>query len=76
MTTNLIAELVRTGVRPQDLTKTVAKAASISERSARNKINGITDFTVSEAVAINAKCFGGCMSIKYLFAQSKPTGAE
>lgn len=76
MTTNLIAELVRTGIRPQDVTKTVAKAASISERSARNKINGITDFTLPEAMAINENCFGGGMSIKYLFAQAEPTEAD
>ena len=70
MTNNLVAELIRTGVSPRNVAKEVARVIKVSERTARNKINGETDFTVPEAVKINEECFGGAQTLEYLFAQS------
>ena len=70
MTNNLVAELIRTGVSPRNVAKEVARVIKVSERTARNKISGKTDFTVPEAVMINETCFGGEKDLEYLFAQS------
>lgn len=70
MTNNLVAELIRSGIAPRNVAKEVARVIRVSERTARNKINGETDFTVPEAVKINETCFGGEKDLEYLFAQN------
>ena len=75
MTNNLVAELIRNGVAPRNVAKEVARVLKVSERTARNKISGETDFTVPEAVRINETCFGGQKDLEYLFAQTAPQSA-
>lgn len=59
---NLLAEMARKGLK----TKHIAEALSISQKSAYNKLNGITDFTLSETVKVRDAFFMG-MSIEFLF---------
>ncbi len=67
MTANLIAELIKKGVPAQRVAKEVAETIGVTEKTARNKINGTTEFTLPEAVKINDKCFNGEQSLEYLF---------
>lgn len=53
MTLNLIAELVKMGVPARKIAKEIAKTLEINEKTARNKLNGVTAFTFPEAVKIN-----------------------
>lgn len=69
MTVNLIAELVKIGIPARLVAKEVAKTLNVNEKTARNKINGITDFTLPEAITINETYFGGSQDVKYLFAK-------
>lgn len=69
MTANLVAELIRKGVPAQKVTSVVATTIGVTERTARNKINGITGFTVPEAVKINDECFEGKQNLDYLFKE-------
>lgn len=70
MTRNLIAELVRLGIPANQVAKAVAKTVGISEKTARNKLNGVTEWTVPEAMKINDVYFGGKQSIEFLFEKS------
>ena len=49
MRSYLKGELIKQG---KDPTKAIMAALDCSEKTARNKLNGVTDFTVSEAVGI------------------------
>ena len=69
MAINLMAELLKKGIRQSTAIKLIAKAIGVSEKTVRNKINGITEWKLSEAVAINDKFFGGEQSIAYLFSK-------
>lgn len=69
MSKNLIAESVKKGIQPRNVAKVIAEILGVSEKTARNKINGVTDWTLPEAVAINEKMFDGAQSIEYLFAK-------
>lgn len=60
---NLSAEMTRFGVSNAD----IQKLLDCSDRTVRNKLNGITEFSVSEAVCIRDEFFPG-MRIEYLFA--------
>lgn len=71
MTTNLIAEVIKTGVHPQAVAKLIAETIEVTEKTARNKINGKTAWTIPEAKTINDKLFGGANSLEYLFKQSE-----
>ena len=73
MTNNLVAELIRSGVAPKNVVREVAQTIRVTERTARNKINGETDFTVPEAVRINEAFFAGGQNLEYLFAQTPRT---
>lgn len=73
MSNNLIAELIKKGVQPREVAKTIAQTIGVSEKTARNKINGVTDWTLPEAMKINEVCFDGAQSIEYLFAKAKET---
>lgn len=68
MTRNLIAEMVKAGIPANQAAKEVAKAINVSEKTARNKINCVTGFTVPEAVKINEVFFNGQKKLDYLFA--------
>ncbi|MCH5352978.1 MAG: hypothetical protein J1E06_05895 [Acutalibacter sp.] len=70
MTRNLIAELVKKGIPPGNIAKEIAKTLEVSEKTARNKLNGVTAFTFPEAVKINDDWFGGTLNLEYLFKQS------
>lgn len=62
MLRNLKAEMVRRGLDIADIAKTIKK----SERTARAKLNGETDFTVTEALNIRDAHFPG-MPLEELF---------
>ncbi len=65
---NLKAEMQRNGLTVKD----IMNAIGCSEKTARNKINGETDFTYSEAECVRNKLFPG-MRMEYLFfSQRKP----
>lgn len=38
-----------------------------SEKTVRNKLNGVTEFTIREAIEVRNRCFDG-LSLEYLFA--------
>ena len=76
MERNLIAELIKIGVGPREVTKRLAATLGISEKSVRNKLKGTTQWTLPEAVKINNEFFQGKKSIEYLFAtDDTPTAA-
>ena len=60
--TTLRAEMARKGLKGTD----IAKALQISKKSAYNKINGITEFTLKETITIRDKFFPD-MTIDFLF---------
>lgn len=60
---NLKAEMARKGVNVLALQKVL----NCSEKTVRNKINGVTEFTISEAIEIRNRYFNG-LSLDYLFA--------
>lgn len=60
--TTLRAEMARKGLKGKD----IAKALQISDKSAYNKINGITEFTLKETITIRDKFFPE-MTIDFLF---------
>ena len=70
MTVNLIAEYVKKGIPARLVAKEVSKTIGVNEKTARNKINGVTAFTIPEAIEINTKDFDGAFELEYLFAQS------
>lgn len=73
MTNNLIAELVRAGMQPRTVAKSIAQTIGVSEKTARNKINGITEWTLPEAIKINEVYFSGGQSVEYLFEKTRAT---
>lgn len=73
MSNNLIVEFVKRGVQPRNIAKTISEILGVSEKTARNKINGVTDWTLPEAMQINEKMFDGALSIEYLFKQEPET---
>lgn len=75
MTVNLVAELVKVGVQPRLVAKAVAETIDVSEKTARNKINCITEFTVPEAVKINSVWFDGKKDLGYLFENVSSTAS-
>lgn len=69
MLNNLKAEYTRKGIEPY---KGVMSALGCSEKTARNKLNGITAVTVPEACKIVEYTFKGeGLSIEYLFEDSE-----
>lgn len=67
MTNNLIAELVKIGIPATGAAKAIAAVINKSEKTARNKINGSTEWTLPEAMAVNSVFFAGNQSLEYLF---------
>lgn len=68
---NLNAEMARRNITSQKIGEVLRKC----EKTARNKLNGDTPFTISEARLISEQLFPG-MSIDYLFEKNKETTAE
>lgn len=67
---NLKAEMQRNGLTVKDIMSTIG----CSEKTARNKINGETDFTYPEAEKVRNVLFPG-LRMEYLFCQrsTQPT---
>lgn len=64
MLRNLCAEMVRHNVTIGDIRKSIGK----TEKTAREKVNGKTDFTFPEAMRVRDDNFPG-MRLEYLFAK-------
>ena len=64
---NLNAEFVRIGISPH---VGVAVSLNCSERTARNRLNGKTQFSIFEAVKIKEKYFPE-LTVDYLFESDK-----
>ena len=60
---NLKAEMVRRGLGISDLQHVLG----CSEKTVRNKLNGVTEFTIREAIEVRNRYFDG-LSLEYLFA--------
>ena len=60
---NLKAEMVRRGLGISDLQHVLGS----SEKTVRNKLNGVTEFTIREAIEVRNRYFDG-LSLEYLFA--------
>lgn len=60
---NLSAEMVRNGVRNNDIQELLC----CTDKTVRNKLNGITEFSVSEALLIRDTLFPH-VRVEYLFA--------
>lgn len=67
MRNNLVAEMVKRGYRADQVPKVIAAIIGCSERTVRNKIKNVTDFTVAEAMIISNKIFQDTLEFKYLF---------
>ena len=76
MTNNLIAEMIKVGVPARSVAKEIAKTIEVTEKTARNKINCITGFTVPEAVKINEVWFNGDQELEYLFKDIPMTNGQ
>lgn len=68
MLRNLRAEMVRNDITVYDIHKTIGK----TERTAREKVLGKTDFTFPEAIKVRDAHFPG-MPLEYLFANDDAT---
>lgn len=62
---NLSAEMARFGVSVYN----VQAVLGCSEKTARNKVNGSTEFTVAEAMKLRDAYFPG-LRLEYLFAST------
>lgn len=60
---NLIAEMARRGYKFHD----IAVCIGSSDRTAKNKVNGDTDFTVPEALKVRDELFPD-LRMEYLYA--------
>ena len=69
MTANLVAEVIKQGTPPNQVAKFIAQVLGCSEKTARNKISGVSEFTVPEAMKINSDIFKNSQSIEYLFCK-------
>lgn len=67
MRNNLVAEMVRKGYKADQIPKVLAQIIKCTEKTARNKINNISDFTFTEMVRIDEFIFKNEFSFKYLF---------
>lgn len=65
---NLEAEMARRNIKKKE----IAEALGISERTLRNKLSGISDFTLPEATKIKDKFFPS-LDLQYLFAKDEET---
>lgn len=68
---NLSAEMARFGVSNAD----IQAVLSCSSKTVINKLNDVTEFSVSEAMAVRDALFPG-LRIEYLFARTDMGQAE
>ena len=61
---NLVAEMARADIKTHDIATVIGR----DDRTARNKIDGITDFTLPEAIKIRDTLFPS-MRLEYLYAK-------
>lgn len=54
---NLFIALMKKGIKPEQAAKVISQLLGCSERTARNKLKEVTDFSVTEAIKINEKNF-------------------
>lgn len=71
MVKNLIAEMIKFGCKPDQTAKKIANVLGCTEKTARNKINGLSAFTVPEAMRINEIVFKNKFEIGYLFSTTQ-----
>lgn len=67
MAKNLIAELIKSGVKPTDVADEVAKCIGKSKKTVYAKLYKNVAFKVDEALAIVDHFFDGEGDIRYLF---------
>lgn len=65
---NLMAELIRSGCKPDQMARKLAEVLNCTEKTARNKLNGNTVFTMPEALKINTVLFNDRFDLRYLFS--------
>ncbi len=74
MLNNLKAEYMRKNIQPY---KGIMGALGCSEKTARNKLNGATDVTITEAFKIINKNFkDDGLSLEYLFASDNQSASS
>ena len=66
----LYIALMEKDIRPESAAKTISSILGCTEKTARNKLNKVTEFTVSEAVRINEKLFQNKYDIGFLFTDA------
>lgn len=71
MAKNLIAELIKTGIKPTEVTDEVAKCIRKSRKTVYAKLYKNVAFKVDEALAIVDHFFNGEGDIRYLFQTSQ-----
>jgi len=64
---NLLAEMARYGVSNND----IQSLLSCADKTVRNKLNGVTEFSFGEAMKIRDTFFPG-IRLEYLFSTSVP----
>ena len=68
---NLFIALMKKGIKPEQAAKVISRLLGCSERTARNKLKEVTDFSVTEAIKINEKIFDNNYEIGFLFRKDK-----
>lgn len=68
---NLSAEMARYGVRNVD----IQNLLSCTDKTVKNKIDGVTEFSVAEALKIRDAFFPG-LRVEYLFASADKSSTE
>ena len=71
MFTNLIMELKRKGIT----NRAVAGLLHCNEKTVQNKINGVTEFTLSEVLAISENMFPE-FELRYLFKRTPTDNSD
>ena len=49
---NLFIALMKKGIKPEQAAKVISRLLECSERTARNKLKEVTDFSVTEAIKV------------------------
>ena len=68
---NLYIAFLQENIKPEQAAKAISQAIGCTERTARNKLNGVSDFTIAEAVKINNFFFDNRYEIGYLFKRDE-----
>lgn len=66
----LFIALMEKDIKPEAAAKKISAVLGCTEKTARNKLNKVTEFTVSEAVKINAELFQNKYNIGTLFGDA------